>query len=67
MRIAVLIYGRLNECTPSYDNILNSIGKEHTIDFFLSSDNSDKELLDSFINLYNPILYTNDEIQYAKT
>lgn len=65
MRIAVLIYGRLDECAKSYDNIVNSIGNEHTIDFFMSSDNSNQELLESFINLYKPILYTNNKIHYT--
>jgi hypothetical protein len=64
MRIAVLVFGRLNKCVQHYDNIINSIGKEHTIDFFLSSDNSSKDLLDNFINLYNPVSYINDEINY---
>jgi hypothetical protein len=65
MHIAVLIYGRLNKCVEHYDNIMNSIGNEHTIDFFLSSDNSNKDLLDNFINLYNPVSYINDEINYS--
>jgi len=64
MHIAVLIYGRLNKCVEHYDNIMNSIGNEHSIDFFLSSDNSNKDLLDNFINLYNPVSYINDEINY---
>lgn len=64
MRIAVLIYGRLNKCVKHYDNIKNNIGNEHTIDFFLSSDNSSKDLLDNFINLYNPVYYINDQINY---
>ena len=34
MRIGVLVFGRLNKCVEHYDNIINSIGKEHTIDFF---------------------------------
>ena len=64
MRIAVLVYGRLNN-SEYYDNIVNSIGNENTIDFFLSSDNSSKEFLDKFINTYNPISYINDEIHYT--
>ena len=39
MKIAVLVYGRLNYCVENYNNIINAIGIENTIDFFLSSDN----------------------------
>jgi hypothetical protein len=64
MRIAVLIYGRLNKCVQHYDNIINSIGKEHNIDFFVSSDNDSQNNLTDFINTYKPILYNNDKIEY---
>lgn len=64
MRIAVLVFGRLNKCVEHCDNIINSIGIEHTIDFFLSSDNSSKDLLDNFINLYNPVSWINDKINH---
>ncbi len=64
MRIAVLVFGRLNKCVHHYDNIINSIGNENTIDFFLSSDNSSKDLLDNFINLYNPVSWINDKINH---
>ena len=64
MRIAVLVYGRLNKCVEHYDNILEHIGKDNDIDFFLSSDNSEESLLDNFIRLYKPILYNNESIHY---
>lgn len=64
MQIAVLIYGRILKCSNYYDNLISSIGQEHTIDFFLSSDNSCKIELENFINIYNPILYKNDKIDY---
>ena len=63
MKIAVLIYGRLNKCVEHYSNYISSLGKE--VDFFLSSDNSPKELLQEFIHLYNPISYTNEKIVYS--
>lgn len=63
-KIAVLVYGRLNKCAEHFNNIIESIGKEHKIDFFLSSDNSDKGLLNEFINIYNPKLFINDSIIY---
>jgi hypothetical protein len=64
MRIAVLFYGRLNKCVEHYSNIIESIGKENHIDFFLSSDNSKEELLNEFIHLYKPVSYNNNKIQY---
>lgn len=65
MRIAVLCYGRLNKCIEHYNNIINSIGIEHNIDFFMSSDNSDEKLLNDFCSLYKPIAYVNDKIEYT--
>lgn len=64
MKIAVLIYGRLNKCVEHYANTIESIGKEHELDFFLSSDNSDENLLKKFIELYKPISYINDKTEY---
>lgn len=55
MRIAVLIYGRLNKCVEHYNN---------EIDFFLSSDNSSESLLNDFIRIYKPILYNNNPLHY---
>lgn len=45
MRIAVLCYGRLNNCVNHYDNIVESLGKDNHIEFFLSSDSSDESML----------------------
>jgi hypothetical protein len=64
MKIAVLVYGRLNKCVEHYNNIIHSIGNHNNIDFFLSSDNSSESLLNDFIHLYKPILYTNAPIHY---
>jgi hypothetical protein len=64
MRIAVLIYGRLDRYAEHYDNIVESIGTQHTLDFFLSSDNAPEEVLNDFIRLYAPIDYTNSPIHY---
>jgi hypothetical protein len=63
MRIAVLVYGRLNKCVEHYDNIMQTLGN-HDIDFFLSSDNSPQKLLNDFIRLYKPVLYDNSPIRY---
>jgi hypothetical protein len=64
MRIALLVYGRLNKCKEHYNNIMDNIGKEHDIDVFLSSDNSVETQLQEFIELYKPISYNNDKIIY---
>lgn len=62
MRIAVLIYGRLDNFVEHHDNILNSIGSENSVDFFLSSDNSPN--IDRFVELYKPIMYINNKIEH---
>lgn len=64
MRLAVLVYGRLNNCVKHHKNILESIGSEHSVDFFVSSF-SPEPLLNDFIKLYKPISYINDEIKYT--
>ena len=64
MRIAVLVYGRLNKCAEHYTNILEHLGKDNEIDFFMSSDHPSESLLNDFIRLYNPILYNSDRIEY---
>lgn len=64
MLISVLLYGRLNKCIEHYNNVLESLGKENKIDFFLSSDNSSETLLNDFINTYKPILYNNNPTYY---
>ena len=63
MRIAVLVYGRLNECA-NYENYIDSIGREHDVDFFMSSDNSSEECLNQFLCLYKPLSYDNTKVQY---
>ena len=64
MRIALLVYGRLNKCNEHYNNIMGNIGKEHNVDVFLSSDTSSETQLQEFIELYKPISYNNDKIIY---
>jgi len=59
MRIAVLIYGRLNHCAEQYETIVKAIGN-HTIDFFVSSNNS--PVIKDFIKIYKPISYDNNKI-----
>ena len=62
MKLAILIYGRLDKSGSQYNNIINSIDNSYTIDFFCSSDNSTEEDLNIFINKYKPIYYVNDKI-----
>jgi hypothetical protein len=64
MRIGVLVYGRLNKCVEYYNNIMEALGVENDIDFFLSSDNPPEGLLNDFVNLYKPKSYINDSIHY---
>jgi hypothetical protein len=66
MRIAVLVYGRLNKCVEHYKNVMESIGESNKIkiDFFFSSDNSPSYLCNDFIRLYKPKLYTNIAVKY---
>jgi hypothetical protein len=64
MKIAVLVFGRLNKCVEHYENIIESIGKEHSLEFYLSSDNSLDASLNEFIQTYHPIAYTNKKIQH---
>lgn len=35
MHIAVLVYGRLNKCVEHHSNIMESLGKNNDIDFFV--------------------------------
>jgi hypothetical protein len=65
MRIAVLVFGRLGKGVDSYNNILENLGKDNILDFFAASDNSPQIQLDNFIELYKPILYNNDPVQYT--
>lgn len=65
MKIAVLVYGRLESCQKLCGNIIEAIGgNEHELDFFMSSDNSPQEHLDWFLELYKPVLWTNAAIKY---
>jgi len=65
MRIALLIYGRLGYPSTHYDNTLDSIGREHTVDIFMSSDNPPEHFLKDFLAVYKPLRYVSDEIFYT--
>lgn len=63
MKVAVLIYGRLNKAVKRHSNIMSSLSQTvslNDIDFFCSSDNSD--YIEDFITTYNPKDYINDQI-----
>ena len=62
MKIAVLIYGRLNLCSLSYKYIIDSLSNYDSVDFFCSSDNSHESHLREFITKYKPMDYINDPI-----
>ena len=62
MKVAILIYGRLNKCAKHYSDIMNALSNYDSVDFFCSSDNSDTIHLNDFITKYKPICYINDKI-----
>lgn len=65
MHLAILVYGSLDASAKHYENIVDSIGREHTIDFFGSSDHSNEDCLNDFLRLYQPISYTNEPIEHS--
>jgi hypothetical protein len=62
MKIAILIYGRLNKSLECYNYIMSSLSNYDSVDFFCSSDNSDNDTLSDFINKYKPLCYINDKV-----
>lgn len=64
MNIAVLLYGRILNYREHYSNIIESIGKEHTIDFFYASDLESEYDVSEFHELYKPMLCKNEKISY---
>ena len=63
MKIAVLVFGRLNKCEETYSNIMSQLDPENNkLDFFMSSDNSPEPFFEKFKELYKPIYYTNEQI-----
>jgi hypothetical protein len=62
MRIAILIYGRLNDFSINYKYIMYALSNYDSVDFFCSSDNSDESHLYEFIDICKPIDYINDKI-----
>ena len=65
MRIAVLFFGRLTKSIQQYTNILDSIGREHTLDIFFSSDNAPNSLVQECVQRYSPVAYNNTAITYT--
>jgi hypothetical protein len=65
MNIAVLVYGRLDNFEKHYRNIISTLGEKNNLDFFLSSDNSNQDLLCRFIEIYKPKSYVNDNVMYS--
>jgi hypothetical protein len=62
MRIAILVYGRLDKCEIHYNNIMETFGDANHIDFFASSDNS--PYINDFTRIYKPVAYTNEKTNY---
>jgi len=65
MRIALLLYGRINKFKEHYHNIITSMGKDNIIDIFYSGDNIPTEMMTEFLTLYNPVLYNSKKIEYS--
>ena len=62
MRVAILVYGRLDGCESHYNNYMETFGDGDHIDFFASSD--DSPLIKDFVRIYKPIAYTNEKINH---
>lgn len=56
MHIAVLLYGRILNYREHHSNIIESIGKENTVDFFYASDLESEYDVSEFHELYKPML-----------
>ena len=62
MKVAVLLYGRINNYDIHYKNTIEALGEENQVDFFLSTDPSLNEDILGFTKLYKPILVCSDPI-----
>jgi hypothetical protein len=62
MRIALLLYGRINKFKEHRANIIESFGKDNQVDIFYSCDGEDTSAMLEFIDLYKPIKVCNDKI-----
>jgi hypothetical protein len=65
MHIAVLFYGRINRFDEHYENIMNALGKENSLDIYYSCDNAPQEQLEAFVKLYKPKAYANDPLHFT--
>ncbi len=68
--IAVLIYGRLDKCVDTYENVIGKVigsivNENNKVHIYCSSDNSSK--IDDFIRLYKPVSWVNDPITHSYT
>ena len=64
MKIAILFYGRINNCKEYYENTKENLIDNNNADVYLSCDNGSENDLNDFIKLYNPIKFCNDKIIY---
>jgi len=60
MRIAVLFYGRIRHFDKRY--LLKKLDRSHEIDVFYSCSDEPDDLIDDFINLYEPVSMNCDKI-----
>jgi hypothetical protein len=63
MRVAVLFYGRITHFDKRH--LLKKLDRSHEIDVFYSCSDQPDDLIDDFINLYEPIAMNRDKIEYS--
>lgn len=63
MKMAILIYGRINTSLESYQNMLSHIVQGHDADFFIVCEkNTDDDVMRGVYKLYNPkVMFKSDE------
>ena len=65
MRIALLLYGRIEKFKECYEAMLDALGRQNTVDIFYSSDYESKENIAEFKELYKPIKCENKRIIHS--
>ena len=64
MKVAVLLYGRINKYRDTYESFLR-VFNAHDVDIFYSCDAGEETLVSDFKELYKPVAVCNDKIEYS--
>lgn len=65
-KVAILFYGRIFLYdTVGYNSIIDNFSEKYDLDFFLSTSPELNEDVSGFVNLFNPISYSNDKIDIS--